>query len=198
MEPVYICGYSLEEEGGEARLALRGEKIDRLACKDGSMGYRMESSASECGSPILVRRQEHFHLVGMHICGKKELGTGLQLDEAVRASLNSWLSTTEGRLELSGKGLEEKALAVLASGDWRNLVVLNLDCNRLANGGLLALTRASWPVLRELHACSNEIERLELDPSAVKNLQVLYLTKNQIKDVQLLEELPILRVLELS
>lgn len=32
----------------------------------------------------------------------------------------------------------------------------------------------------------------------MKNLQVLYLTKNQIKDVQLLEELPILRVLELS
>lgn len=160
LEPVYICGYSLEEEGGETRLALRGERIDRLACKDGSMGYRMESSPTECGSPILVRRQEHFHLVGMHICGKKELGTGLQLDEAVRVELNSWLSTTEGRLDLSGKGLEEKALAVLASGDWRNLVVLNLDCNKLANGGLLALTRATWPVLRELHACSNEIERL--------------------------------------
>ena len=42
----------------------------------------------------------------------------------------------------------KKALAVLAGGDWRNLVVLNLDCNKLANGGLLALTRASWPVLR--------------------------------------------------
>lgn len=70
---------------------MRGEKISALVCKDSAFGYKMESFPSEVGSPIMVRRNEYYQIVGMHMGGKKGLSCGLQFDEQIRNHLNSWL-----------------------------------------------------------------------------------------------------------
>jgi hypothetical protein len=78
----------------------------------------------------------------------------------MRKTINSWVSVPEGRLNLSGKELDTKAFSLLTNYDWRNLVILNVDNNHLMLAGLLVLTKITWPVLRELHACNNEIVKL--------------------------------------
>lgn len=199
MENIYIYGCSIERTvKSEMKFAIRGEKIDKLMCKYGSIGYKMDSSQSESGSPILIRRNEYFHIVGIHICGKKGLGSGLQFDEDMRKTINSWITVKEGRMNLSEKAIDSKAMSLLVSRDWQYLTILNLDNNHLMSAGLIVLTKESWPVLRELHVCNNEIAKLEFETGSIQNLQVFYLTKNQIKDICILSELAILRVLELS
>jgi Leucine-rich repeat (LRR) protein len=53
-------------------------------------------------------------------------------------------------------------------------------------------------MLRELHLCNNNINKLEFNASAIINLNKLLLTNNQIKDISVLEELRLLSVLNLS
>ena len=81
---------------------MRGQKIEKLVCKNRAIGYTMDTTQSECGSPILVRRNEYYHVVGLHIYGKKGLSTGIQIDEALRKSINIWICVTEGKMNLSG------------------------------------------------------------------------------------------------
>jgi V8-like Glu-specific endopeptidase len=40
----------------------------------------MPSYPTESGSPILIKRKEYYHIVGIHINSKKDLGSGLQFD----------------------------------------------------------------------------------------------------------------------
>lgn len=84
-------------------------------------------------------------------------------------------------MNLSSQGLDWKTITHFTPKDWQNLTILNLDNNRLMSSGLIVLTKSSWPALRELHMCNNEIGKLEFEVSSIQNLQVLYLTKNQIK-----------------
>lgn len=60
-EPVYIFGYSSTVNKNEQiEYNLRGQKIDMLICKSSSLGYKMQSFASEAGSPIMIRRNEEY------------------------------------------------------------------------------------------------------------------------------------------
>jgi hypothetical protein len=144
-------------ETDQISIALRGEKIDKLLCKHGSIGYKMDSEDSESGSPILIRRNEYYHLVGIHICGKKGLGTGLQFDENIQRKVNSWVTCPEGTLDISNNSLDSKTFDMFTRLPWNNLVSLNLDNNNLMCTGMIVLTKITLPTLRELHICNNNI-----------------------------------------
>lgn len=55
--------------------------------------------------------------------------------------------------------------------------------NAISDEGLNRLTRRCWPMLRDLNLSQNGITKLDLDPSAIKNIQKLGLAKNVIKEV---------------
>lgn len=40
-------------------------------------------------------------MVGIHICGAKGLGSGLQFDERIRGDINSWVCSCVGSIDLS-------------------------------------------------------------------------------------------------
>lgn len=78
------------------------------------------------------------------------------------------------------------------------MMIINLDNNNLTNESLIILTKVRWPLLRELYLCENKLQRLDFDADSIINLENFFLHKNQLKQISILSQLPILHVLDLA
>ena len=62
--------------------------------KNAALGYKMHHKKGYVGGPILIKKDNHYQIVGIHINGIKGLSCGLQFDEQIRNDINYWLGCT--------------------------------------------------------------------------------------------------------
>lgn len=87
----------------------------------------MECLPSETGSPILVRRNEYYQVVGLHLSGRKELSSGVQFEESMREVINGWIKQTEGFLNLANCSISFREIDLLSSLPWHTIAIINLS-----------------------------------------------------------------------